>query len=128
MGSLDHGLFGFSQGATFVGYTLFTQPAAFARYSCGSPALNSSNHWIFRPEEEYAAKNGDLPLSLKTLWSRSNLAGEANAPHPLTKPGASPAEAALSSGQVEREENVARFSEVRADGPDPREQRGPQSA
>jgi len=64
MRSLDHGLFGFSQGGTFVGYTLFTQPGAFARYICGSPALNSSNHRIFELEEEYAARNGDIPVSV----------------------------------------------------------------
>ena len=64
MDPLDHGLFGFSQGGTFVGYTLFTRPGAFARYICGSPALNSSNHRIFELEQEYAAKNADLPVSV----------------------------------------------------------------
>jgi predicted alpha/beta superfamily hydrolase len=61
---LEHGLFGFSQGGTLVGYTLFTQPEAFARYICGSPALNSGDYRVFQLEEEYAASHSDLVLSI----------------------------------------------------------------
>lgn len=61
MDSLDHGLFGFSGGGTFVGFSIFARPGAFARYICGSPALYSCNHRVFDLEEQYAAEHDDLP-------------------------------------------------------------------
>lgn len=62
MDAADHGLFGFSAGGTFIGYTLFSRPEAFVRYICGSPALNRGNFHIFQLEERYAAEHADLPV------------------------------------------------------------------
>jgi predicted alpha/beta superfamily hydrolase len=57
----DHGLVGFSQGGTFVGFSLFARPGAFARYILGSGALYTGNGAIFDLEAAYAAEHDDLP-------------------------------------------------------------------
>jgi predicted alpha/beta superfamily hydrolase len=60
----DQALFGFSLGGSFVGYSLFARPGAFAKYICGSPALGVSGGAIFAAEEEYAATHDDLPAAV----------------------------------------------------------------
>jgi uncharacterized protein len=64
MNAAEHGLFGFSAGGTFVGYAIFARPQAFARYICGSPALNRGNYHIFDLEEQYAREHTDLPAEV----------------------------------------------------------------
>jgi ferri-bacillibactin esterase len=56
----EHGLFGFSSGGLFVGFSLFARPGAFSRYICGSPPFYVRNHEIFKMEERYAAEHDDL--------------------------------------------------------------------
>jgi predicted alpha/beta superfamily hydrolase len=57
----DHGIVGFSQGGTFVGFSLFARPGAFKRYILGSGALYTGNGAIFDLEATYAAEHDDLP-------------------------------------------------------------------
>jgi predicted alpha/beta superfamily hydrolase len=56
----DHGLVGFSGGGHFVGFALFSRPAAFDRYLAGSPALSGCEDLLFTLEADYAATHDDL--------------------------------------------------------------------
>jgi predicted alpha/beta superfamily hydrolase len=56
----EHALFGGSAGGRFCAHALLTRPAAFTRYICGSPALNSGDYEVFRLEEAYARDHQDL--------------------------------------------------------------------
>jgi predicted alpha/beta superfamily hydrolase len=60
----DHAIIGFSQGGTFVAYSLFARPGAFAKYILGSGALWQANGAIFDLEERYAAEHDDLPAQV----------------------------------------------------------------
>ena len=56
----DHGLVGFSGGGHFVGFALFSRPAAYDRYLAGSPALSGCEDLLFTMEAEHAATHDDL--------------------------------------------------------------------
>ena len=52
----DRTISGYSLGATFALYTLFTYPDAFKRYILGSPHLSAGNFAIYNYEESAAVK------------------------------------------------------------------------
>lgn len=58
------GIFGISNGALFATYVLFTSPGSFDKYLIGSPALYSDDFVTLRYEEEYYARNKQLPASV----------------------------------------------------------------
>jgi len=57
-------LCGFSLGALFALHVLFSQPASFSGYICGSPSLWWHDGVIFEREREYAARAIDLATNL----------------------------------------------------------------
>jgi predicted alpha/beta superfamily hydrolase len=60
----DKTLFGFSAGANFGTYVLFTKPEIFNRYIICSPVVGDQNRWAFKLEEQYFQKRKDLPVKV----------------------------------------------------------------
>jgi predicted alpha/beta superfamily hydrolase len=60
----DRALFGYSYGGTFGLFTLFNKPDTFNRYILGAPDLGWDNELCFQYEQQYAAKQSDLPVKL----------------------------------------------------------------
>lgn len=60
----DRALFGWSYGGAFGLYTLFNKPDTFNRYILSAPDLGWDNELCFQYEQQYAAKQSDLPVKL----------------------------------------------------------------
>lgn len=60
----DRALFVWSYGGTFGLYTLFNKPDTFNRYILCAPDLSWDNELCFQYEQQYAAKQSDLPVKL----------------------------------------------------------------
>ena len=57
-------LFGHSLAGLFTTYALFQEPEAFDYYIIGSPSLEWDDKVMFTFEEDYAAKNSDMPAKV----------------------------------------------------------------
>jgi len=57
-------LAGMSYSGLFAMYTLFNKPTLFNNYLIGSPSMYYDNEVIFKDEEEYARKHGDLDANV----------------------------------------------------------------
>ena len=75
----DIALFGDSAGGAFVMFTVLTDPAAFGKYVCGSPALSIVGDALFRLEERYAGEHQSLPVKLLLCAGLAELDNDAMA-------------------------------------------------
>ncbi len=60
----DKALAGNSLGGLFKLYALFHSPETFSRYFAGSPSQWRDKRVLFEHENEFAARNRDLPVRL----------------------------------------------------------------
>ncbi len=62
--STDRALQGTSSGGLFTLYTLFQHPEMFQRYFAGSPSIKWDEPYMYKLENDFAASQKDLPVSL----------------------------------------------------------------